>query len=342
MSIPKSQEAVRIRKEIALNMIQQHNLQPSQVANYLGVTTQTIKNYNQPTVSTCHKKRGPKTKMTDEIKEFVEVSTVCDRRSTSSSLANEIKEKYQVNTSRQTVDRVRAELGFSFEYPLPSVMLSDTNRQDRIQFCQEKVDWKDEWNKVVFSDESFFQLASNSSKLWRKPKELGDDVRYHKRAFPPKILVWGAIGIGFKSKLIILECSINSKVYINTILKGSQVFEEANLHFKDGFIFQQDNAPSHRSTVTKDFLTRSNINVMKWPPYSPDLNVIEIIWAIMKMRIRQKKVKTLDELKDVVQKVWDDLDYETIEKLITSMPTRCKDVIQNQGRTIVGHLKKHN
>lgn len=36
MSIPKSQEAVYIRKEIALNMISQDNLQLSQVAN-LGI-----------------------------------------------------------------------------------------------------------------------------------------------------------------------------------------------------------------------------------------------------------------------------------------------------------------
>jgi len=41
------------------------------------------------------------------------------------------------------------------------------------------------------------------------------------------------------------------------------------------WIFQQDNAPIHNSRVVKSFILSQNVNIITWPPYSPDLNVIE-------------------------------------------------------------------
>lgn len=31
-----------------------------------------------------------------------------------------------------------------------------------------------------------------------------------------------------------------------------------------------------------------------WPPYSPDLNIIETVWAIMKTRIEKKNPKSME------------------------------------------------
>jgi transposase len=52
-----------------------------------------------------------------------------------------------------------------------------------------------------------------------------------------------------------------------------------------GGIFQQDNAPSHTSQVTKVSFTRNETKLMEWSPQSPDLNPIENLWAKTERRM---------------------------------------------------------
>jgi hypothetical protein len=44
----------------------------------------------------------------------------------------------------------------------------------------------------------------------------------------------------------------------------------------------QDNALIHKAVIIRDFLEGNSIPKLEWPPYSPDLNPIEIVWAWLK------------------------------------------------------------
>ena len=64
-----------------------------------------------------------------------------------------------------------------------------------------------------------------------------------------------------------------AKSYIDHILK--YISEDFYLHPEWRLI--QDSAPSHRARITQQRLRAQGIRTIKWPAYSPDLNILEYV-----------------------------------------------------------------
>ena len=81
-----------------------------------------------------------------------------------------------------------------------------------------------------------------------------------------------------------------------------------------GDILIMDNLSSHKSNAKKAIqpLTEKGVEVIWLPPYSSDLNPIELTWSKLKTYIRKKKPRTTDELMAVLKKA---LEYITKEDI---------------------------
>ena len=103
-------------------------------------------------------------------------------------------------------------------------------------------------------------------------------------------------------------------------------------------LLMQDNAPSHSARATKTELSRRGINLLPWPPFSPDLNPIEHVWDSMKDYM-QKNFPELEgrsrvpgeRLRQMVVEAWESISSEYLLNLIESMPNRCQAVIEARG-----------
>lgn len=99
----------------------------------------------------------------------------------------------------------------------------------------------------------------------------------------------------------------------------------------EDWIFQADNDPKHTSKRAKAFIERQQINAMKWPSQSPDLNPIEHLWNYVDKDVKEQKPPNLDRLYEIIEESWKNMPMDRCLTLIESMPRRCTEVIRNKG-----------
>ena len=79
------------------------------------------------------------------------------------------------------------------------------------------------------------------------------------------------------------------------------------------------------------WLFNNGIQLIDFPPYSPDLNPIENLWSDLARRVEQFQCETMEELQDIVAEEWKKTSKQLLRKLAKSMPARCQAVIDAKG-----------
>ena len=114
---------------------------------------------------------------------------------------------------------------------------------------------------------------------------------------PGSVMVWGCMSAASTGELQFIEGTMNANMYCD-ILKQSMILR---------------------------------IRVMDWLSMSPDLNLIEHLWCILKRKVEERKVSNIHQFHDVVMEEWKRIAVATCEALVNSMPKRVKAVLGNNG-----------
>lgn len=213
-----------------------------------------------------------------------------------------------------------------FRKPQLKSEISAVNREKRLNYCRTHKSFN--FKKVLFTDESTFQLNSNNQKVF----QVRGRKTPRRKKFNPniKIMVWGGISYSGKTSLFIIHKNLNTEGYIK-ILKEKRR-EMKNLFENQTWYFQHDGAPCHRpakvNTYIKKWLTK---NTLPHPPQSPDLNPIELIWAQVKGMVERKNAKTRAELLEAVVSSWEKVTRSTIRRCIDGLSKKMKKIIEMNG-----------
>ena len=113
-----------------------------------------------------------------------------------------------------------------------------------------------------------------------------------------------------------------------------------NFRGRGQWVFMQDGARSHTSHDTQNWLATKCKYIQKWPANSPDLNPIETLWGAMKKAVNSIKPKTVEDLKIIIQKVWDDFPQSKINDLVMSFYQRLHLIIQENGESIQTYIRQ--
>ena len=203
-------------------------------------------------------------------------------------------------------------------------------RQNRVDWCRRRFSWSvEQWQSVIFSDEVRFCLKSDGIvKVWG-PQHRRFDPRYTVKKSKDRrsIMFWGFIRHdGYRLLLRCPESFTSSDYQIFLVIAKTAMIGE-------NFIFQDDNCPVHRSHAVQEWFQNSNVPRITWPPYSPDLNPIENVWAFMKKRLSQG-VRTRETLEEDVWETWNSIPQTFIDSLFCFMPRRIRKCLQNRGSII--------
>ncbi|GFU57754.1 transposable element Tcb2 transposase [Trichonephila clavipes] len=212
--------------------------------------------------------------------------------------------------SARIIRRRLAEGHLGSRRPLRVLSLMLTHRRLRLEWCRARGNWiAAEWNQVVFSDESRFNLSSvdNRVRVWKpRGERLNPAFALQRRTTSTVgVMVWGAIAYNTRSPLVLIHDTWQPS----------------------GAIFQQDNARTHTARVSQDCLR--TVTALSSSDRSPDLSPIEHIWDHLGRRVGHPP--SLNELEARLQQIWNEMSQDIIQNLYASMPDHIASCIRARG-----------
>jgi len=158
--------------------------------------------------------------------------------------------------------------------------------------------------KLVFLDESSLNLAYTRHYGWAKAnqrvREGLMDVRFKRQS------ILSTIRLNGEQVPLVFEGTLNGVLLVeyvkNCLVPCLGV----------GDIVVWDNSAVHKSKLVVSALEECGVKVICLPPYSPDLNPIELLWAYLKAGLRKLKARTVETLLTAIHYVLSNVSLDLI------------------------------
>lgn len=259
---------------------------------------------------------------------FIVVTSKRNRRLTAPEIRVEVNKTQVKPLSLTTVKRRLRDAKLYGRVAVRKPLLRPQNKKKRMQWALAHRDWTEEdFKKVLWTDESKFELFGSKRRIYvrrnAQEKMMPDCVVPTVKHGGGSVMVWGCFSSQGTGDLIKIEGIMKKEQYKN-ILEQNAVPSGLRL-IGDGFIFQQDNDPKHSSKLCRGYLDEKEaqgvLKNMVWPPQSPDLNPIELLWEELDRNVRNRGPTSQEEMWNALCESWNNISQDTINKLIARMPS---------------------
>jgi hypothetical protein len=276
--------------------------------------------------------------LTAEVMAMISTQTALCPAASCAQLRRFLESK-DIHITSESVRTARHALKFSYKPPKQRQLLTALHIARRLSFAYSMLNAGTFSENIIFSDESRFAQCNDSKWIWRRRGDVNDEVFADKVKYPSTTMVFGAIGKGFRSKLCFPDGSVTSWSYLR-MLEEEEIISSMDARYgKGGYVFQQDGAPAHTS---RDTLLRLRFQVRllaTWPANSPDLNVIEHVWGMMKRVLSSLAIGSEAELKAALTTIWMEIPQDVLDSLVDSFRYRLHLLILHGGASLNPFLR---
>ena len=259
-----------------------------------------------------------------------------DRSKSCESLRAEWIQGTNIQASTRTVNRRLEDMDYRARRSAVKPMLTPKHKREHLALALEHRNLTvQHWQHVVFGDESRFLSFPVDGRMrvrTRAGEHLKDDcVQAQVAGGGGSVYVWGAFCAHGKSHLVILDRNVTGDVYRQVL--DQNLLPWARGLFGNNFWYQNDNAPAHRARVVTTYIEGQDMNVLRQPARSSDLNPIDHLWDQLDRAIRQRdsQPSTLRELGQALLEEWNRIPAERLGQLVDSMPRSLVDIVAARG-----------
>lgn len=227
--------------------------------------------------------------------------------------------------SKTTTGRIFHELGFSYKKTVVKHKLTKQEKNDRMKFCQELLEYPDEISESFWADESGIWLSDAAKK---KAWVQGKQVKYSAPINDIKLNFWAAISSKGATALYIYKENFNETIYCPILQEMKSQMEKL---LPRGYYYFHDKHSVHKSKLVSDCATRNNIMLNLLPSKSSDLNPIENLWGWLKGCIAKDSPKSEAALIRSLKRNWKKVDKDFLLPFIQSIYDRCEKCKERKG-----------
>lgn len=236
--------------------------------------------------------------------------------------------------SSLTIRRRLNEAGIHHRIPAKKMLLTERHKMLRLQFANRYLNY--DFEHVAFMDEKVFvSSADGRISLYRAANTRYDEenVLPNRRSGRITIGFWGWINSGGPIELCEISGRMRSDTYLDIL---RDVFlPSAKIVYPDNhrITFIQDNSSVHNARRVQNWIAEQvDLELIKIPPKSPDLNPIENLWGLMVQNWDCNEARTEENLKAHAYDIWNSFrNSDCCHNMVQSMRSRLQAVIDANG-----------
>lgn len=312
------------------------------IAKAVGVSIKgvhaTIKRYKDTREYKDRQRTGRPRATTSAEDQSIVLISKRNRRLTAPEVRSQFNSNRNRSVSVTTVKRRLRAAGLMGRVAVRKPLLRQQNRRKRLQWAKAHKNWTlEDWTKVLWTDESKYEVFGSRRRIFVRrsaterltPQCVAPTVKHGGGS----VMVWGCFAMRGVGDLVQIRGILKKEGYRdilenNMLPSGLRVVGEQ-------FVLMQDNDPKHSSKLCRGYVQeledRGVLKNMVWPPQSPDLNPIELLWDELDRIIRQSCPSSEKHLWTLLHDAWSHLQSETLTKLVSRMPRLCQAVIKANG-----------